>query len=40
MPSRMFGFPADMGRREGPINRLNNQVLVRLYEEDWLDLWD
>jgi len=37
---RMFVFPADMGRREGPINRLNNQVLVRLYEEDWLDLWD
>jgi spermidine synthase len=37
---RMFVFPADMGRREGPINRLNNQVLVRLYEEDWLNLWD
>ncbi len=37
---RLFVFPGDMGRREGPINRLNNQVLVRLYEEDWLDLWD
>ncbi len=37
---RLFVFPPDMRRRTGPINRLNNQVLVRLYEEDWMDLWD
>ncbi len=37
---QLFHFPAAMERREGPIHRLNNQVLVRLYEEDWLQLWD
>jgi len=31
----LFSFPPDMGRRDGPINRLDNQVLVRLYESDW-----
>ena len=31
----MFHFPLDMGPRDGPINRLDNQVLVQLYEEDW-----
>lgn len=36
----LFQFPADMKRRDGPVNRLSNQVLVRIYEEDWLDLWD
>jgi len=36
----LFVFPDDMRRRDGPVNRLNNQVLVRIYEEDWLDLWD
>lgn len=38
--STMFVFPRDMQRRSGPINRLSNQALVRLYEEDWLELWD
>ncbi len=31
----LFHFPEDMARREGPINRLDNQVIVRLYESDW-----
>ena len=31
LPS-MFRFPKDIARRETPINRLDNQVLVRLYE--------
>ena len=31
----LFHFPVDMARREGPINRLDNQVIVRLYESDW-----
>lgn len=35
----LFVFPKDMRRRAGPINRLDNQALVRLYERDWLDLW-
>lgn len=39
LPS-LFVFPRDMKRREGPINRLSNQVLVRLYEKDWLQLWN
>lgn len=32
---RMFYFPPDMRRREGVVNRLDNQVLVSLYERDW-----
>jgi spermidine synthase len=39
LPS-LFVFPRDMRRREGPVNRLSNQVLVRLYERDWLELWN
>ena len=27
--------PADMQRRDTPINRLDNQVLVRLYDRDY-----
>ena len=36
----LFVFAKDMKRREGPVNRLSNQVLVRLYEQDWLELWN
>ena len=36
----LFVFQKDMKRRDGPINRLSNQVLVRLYEQDWLELWN
>jgi len=31
----MFRFPADMQRIEVEANRLNNQALVRYFEEDW-----
>ena len=31
----MFDFPADMSRVPAEVNRLNNQVLVRYFEEDW-----
>jgi len=31
----MFRFPADMQRPPVEVNRLNNQVLVRYFEEDW-----
>ena len=34
----LFLFPPDMQVDEGPINRLDNQALVRLYEEDWRDM--
>ena len=30
-----FSFPADMSPRRGNINRLNDPVLVRLYERGW-----
>ena len=29
----MFHFPKDIARRKTPVNRLDNQVLVRLYEK-------
>jgi spermidine synthase len=32
---RMFDFPPDMGRRPAPVNRLDNQALVRVFEEEW-----
>ena len=32
LPS-MFRFPKDIARRKTPVNRLDNQVLVRLYEK-------
>ncbi len=28
-------FPTDMGRVESPVNRLSNQVLVQLFEQEW-----
>jgi spermidine synthase len=31
----MFSFPADMGRVKMPAQRLNNQILVRMFEEEW-----
>lgn len=31
----MMEFPKDMGPMETEVNRLNNQVLVRYFEEDW-----
>ncbi|MBI5641687.1 MAG: polyamine aminopropyltransferase, partial [Nitrospirae bacterium] len=31
----MTGFPPDMGPVETEVNRLNNQVLVRYFEEEW-----
>ncbi len=30
----LFHFPADLGRVDGPLNRLDNQALVRLYEQE------
>ena len=31
----LFQFPADMARLPTEVNRLNNQVLVRTFEEEW-----
>ncbi|MDR1708766.1 MAG: polyamine aminopropyltransferase [Candidatus Accumulibacter sp.] len=31
----LFHFPADMARLEMPPNRLNDQALVRLFEQEW-----
>jgi len=31
----LFDFPQDMSRVDAPVNRLNNQVLVQLYEQEW-----
>jgi len=31
----MLVFPKDMARRTVPRNSLNDQVLVRLFEEEW-----
>ncbi len=31
----MFQFPPDMSKIETEINRLNNQILVRYFEEEW-----
>ncbi|HET9698852.1 MAG TPA: polyamine aminopropyltransferase [Terriglobales bacterium] len=36
--SSMFEFPNDMGPMKMPPNRLNDQVLVRLYDQDWKDV--
>lgn len=30
-----FAFPPDMARRPAPVNRLDNQILVRRFEEEW-----
>ena len=35
MTRTLFEFPADMGRVDTEINRLNNQVLVRYFESEW-----
>ena len=32
---RIFDFPPDMARRPAPVNRLDNQALVRLFSEEW-----
>ena len=34
----LFVFPVDMQRVAAEPNRLNNQVLVRYYEEEWKDV--
>jgi spermidine synthase len=31
----LFDFPPDMARRPAPVNRLDNQALVRLFDEEW-----
>ena len=31
----MFQFPPDMARRATPVNRLDNQALVRSFDEEW-----
>jgi spermidine synthase len=31
----LFVFPGDMARVEAEVNRLNNQVLVRYFEQEW-----
>lgn len=31
----LFHFPADMARVDAEINRMNNQVLVRYFEDEW-----
>lgn len=37
LPS-MFQFPTDMGPMKMPANHLNDQILVRLYDQDWKDV--
>jgi spermidine synthase len=32
---RLFDFPPDMARRPAPVNRLDNQALVREFAEEW-----
>ena len=31
----LFQFPKDMSRVDAEVNRLNNQVLVRYFENEW-----
>ena len=31
----MFQMPTDLAERESEVNRLNDQVLVRYYEQEW-----
>ncbi|WP_380875240.1 polyamine aminopropyltransferase 1 [Sphingomonas sp. DBB INV C78] len=33
--SRLFDFPPDMARRPAPVNRLDNQALVREFADEW-----
>jgi spermidine synthase len=37
MPA-LFQFPPDMAPMAMPANHLNDQVLVRLYDQDWKDI--
>lgn len=32
---RLFDFPPDMARRPAPVNRLDNQALVRIFSDEW-----
>jgi hypothetical protein len=34
----MFQFPSDMAPMNMPANHLNDQVLVRMYDQDWKDI--
>ena len=34
----LFQFPPDMAPLPMPPNRLNDQLLVRLYDQDWKDI--
>jgi spermidine synthase len=36
--STLFQFPPDMAPMSMPPNRLNDQVLIRLYDQDWKDI--
>lgn len=38
MLPQLFQFPADMGPVPAEVNRLNDQVLVRLYEREWREV--
>ena len=33
----MLHFPADMGRLDTDVNRLDNQVLVHYFDEEWAE---
>ncbi len=33
--TRLFDFPPDMARRPAPVNRLDNQALVRSFADEW-----
>jgi spermidine synthase len=32
---QMFYFPKDMSKRETEVNKLNNQVLIKYFEDEW-----
>ncbi|HEX8667132.1 MAG TPA: polyamine aminopropyltransferase [Allosphingosinicella sp.] len=32
---RLFDFPPDMAQRAAPVNRLDDQALVRIFDEEW-----
>ncbi len=38
MLPQLFQFPADMGPVPAEVNKLNDQVLVRLYEREWREV--
>jgi spermidine synthase len=33
--TRLFDFPPDMALRQVPVNRLDNQALVRTFADEW-----